>query len=66
MIHLVNTDETGGQLEHVVSERNNDELGVLGTLLDVVGDNGNLEMANVSIASCNFAGVLTAWQNLRF
>ena len=36
MVNLVHAYEPRGQLKHVVSERNDDELGVLGALLDVI------------------------------
>lgn len=42
VVDLVDADEAGGELEHVVPEGDDDELGVLGALLDVVGDDGHL------------------------
>lgn len=42
VVDLVHADQPGRQLEHVVSEGDDDELGVLGALLDVVGDDGDL------------------------
>lgn len=42
MVDLVDTNKAGCQLEHVVAERDDDELGVLGALLDVVGHDGDL------------------------
>lgn len=35
VVDLVNTDKTRGKLEHVVSQRNDDELCVLRPLLDI-------------------------------
>jgi hypothetical protein len=35
---LVDADQAIGHLKHVVAQRNNNELRVLGAFLDVVGD----------------------------
>ncbi len=40
--NLVNAEEAVAQLEHVVAQRDDDELGVAGPLLDVVGDDGDV------------------------
>ena len=42
MADLVDADEAVGELKHVVAERDDDKLGVLGALLDVVGYDGDL------------------------
>lgn len=42
VVDLVDADQAGRKLEHVVAQRDDDELGVLGTLLDVVGHDGHL------------------------
>jgi hypothetical protein len=42
VIDLVYTDQSRSKLEHIVAQRNNDELGVLGALFDVSSDDGNL------------------------
>lgn len=42
MIDLVDTDQPLRQLEHVVAQRDDDELGVLGALFDVGGDDRDL------------------------
>lgn len=42
MINLIDTDQPGRELEHVVPEGNDDELGVLGAFFDVGGDDGDL------------------------
>ena len=42
ILGLVNADEMVGQLEHVVSEADDDELGVLGAFFDVVSYNGDI------------------------
>lgn len=38
VIDLVHADQPRSKLEHVVSQRDDDELGVLGALFDVSGD----------------------------
>lgn len=38
MVDLVHSHKSRRELKHVVSERDDNELGVLGTLLDVVGN----------------------------
>ena len=43
VIDLVYTDQSRGELEHVVAQRNDDELGVLGAFFDVSSNDGNLE-----------------------
>ena len=42
LVDLVDTDEAVGKLKHVVAERDDDELGVLGALLDIVCHDGDL------------------------
>lgn len=42
MVDLVDTYQSRGKLEHVIPQRNNDELGVLGTLLDIRGHDRDL------------------------
>jgi hypothetical protein len=42
VVDLVHADQAGCQLEHVVAQGDDDELGVLGALLDVVCDDGDL------------------------
>ena len=42
VVDLVHTHQACSQLEHVVPERDDDELGVLGTLFDVVRHDGDL------------------------
>jgi hypothetical protein len=42
VIDLVHADQPRRKLEHVVAQRNDDELGVLGALLDVSSDDRNL------------------------
>lgn len=37
---LVDTHETIGKLEHIISEGDDDELGILSSLLDIVGNDG--------------------------
>ena len=49
MIHLVHAHQPGRKLKHVVSKRNDDELRILGTLLDVIRDNGDLERVLVTV-----------------
>jgi hypothetical protein len=39
MIDFVHSNETGGELEHVVTERDDNELSVLGAFFDVAGYN---------------------------
>jgi len=39
---LIDTNESMAELEHVVSERDDDELRVLRPVLDVVGDDGDV------------------------
>lgn len=63
MIDLVHADQPGRQLEHVVSEGDDDELGVLGPLLNVVGDDGDLCV--VTLASSEIAR-FEQWLDLRF
>lgn len=38
VVDLVDSDKAGRELEHVVSERNDNELSILGSFLDVVCD----------------------------
>ena len=42
VVDLVDADEAGGELEHVVAEGDDDELGVFGAFFDVVRDDGDL------------------------
>ncbi|GMR33950.1 hypothetical protein PMAYCL1PPCAC_04145, partial [Pristionchus mayeri] len=42
IVHLKDADESIGQLEHVVAQRDDDELRVLRTILDVVADDGDV------------------------
>lgn len=42
MINLVYADETRGKLEHVIAQRDDNELGVFGALLYVTRNDGNL------------------------
>lgn len=42
MIDFVHADQPRGKLEHVVAQRDDDELSVLGALFDVSGDNRDL------------------------
>lgn len=42
MIDLVNADQPRGKFEHVVTQRNNNELRVLGAFFDVGGYDGDL------------------------
>lgn len=42
MIDLVHAHQPRRKLKHVVAQRDDDELGVLGTLLDVVCDDRDL------------------------
>jgi hypothetical protein len=48
VVDLVHAHQPRRQLEHVVPERDDDELGVLRPLLDVVGDNRHLSTQHVS------------------
>lgn len=50
MVHLVHADQARSKLKHVVSERDDNKLGVLGALLDVVCDNRHL----MRVISCIF------------
>lgn len=49
VIRLVNTDQTICQLEHVVSERDHDELGILRSLLNIVSNNAHVSEIKGSI-----------------
>lgn len=42
VIDLVHADQSRGKLEHIVAQRDDDELGVLGAFFDVSSDDGNL------------------------
>jgi hypothetical protein len=42
VVDLVHTNQSRGQLEHVVAQGDDDELRVLGPLLDIVGYNRDL------------------------
>ncbi|RUS83430.1 hypothetical protein EGW08_008802, partial [Elysia chlorotica] len=42
VVRLVDPDQTVGQFEHVVPQRDNDELSILLSHLDVVGYDGNI------------------------
>ncbi len=42
MVDLVYTNQSGGELKHVVAQRDHDELGVLGALLDIACNDGDL------------------------
>lgn len=42
MVDLVYTNKSGSKLEHIVSKRDDDELRILRSLLDVGGDNRDL------------------------
>ncbi len=42
VVHLVHTHQPGRELKHVVAERDDDELGIFGPFLDVVGHDGDL------------------------
>lgn len=54
VVDLVHADEAGGELKHVVAQGDDDELGVLGALFDVVGHDGHLLWLckSVYIAEC--------------
>ena len=39
---FVNADQHRGQIEHLISKRNNDELGIFSSLLDIMGNNGHI------------------------
>lgn len=51
MVDLVHSHKSRRELKHVVSERDDNELGVLGTLLDVVGNDRDLHVALVTCIS---------------
>lgn len=42
MIHLVDADQSGRELEHVVAQGDDYELGVFGALLDIACYDGDL------------------------
>lgn len=42
VIDFVNTNQSGRELEHVISQRNDNELGVLSAFFDVGGYDGDL------------------------
>ena len=42
MINLVNTDQARSQFKHVIPQRNDDELSVLGAFFDVTRHDGDL------------------------
>lgn len=42
VVHLVHAHEPRRELKHVVAQRDDDELRVLGALLDIVGHDGHL------------------------
>ena len=42
VVGLVDPDQPRRQLEHVVSERDDDELSLLRAVFDVIGDNGDI------------------------
>lgn len=42
MIDLVHPNQSGRELEHVVAQRDDDKLGILGTLLNIARNNGDL------------------------
>ena len=48
VVCLVDANEPVGQLEHVVTKGDDDELGILGPLLDVVGDDADV----LEVKSC--------------
>ncbi|KAI6756206.1 hypothetical protein HG530_011942 [Fusarium avenaceum] len=48
MIDLVHANQPRRELKHVVAQRDDDELGVLGALLDVVGNDRDLRTIRVS------------------
>lgn len=50
MADLVHADQPRCELEHVIAKRDDDELGVLRPLLDVIGDNRDLRELLVSKA----------------
>lgn len=43
VVDLVDADEAGRELKHVVAQRDDDELRVLGAFFDVVGHDGDLD-----------------------
>lgn len=43
MVDLVHANEARRELKHVVAQGNDNELGVLGALLDVIGNDRDLE-----------------------
>lgn len=54
VVDLVHAHEASGELKHVVAQGDDDELGVLGALFDVVGHDGHLLWLckSVYIADC--------------
>ena len=42
MIDLVNANQTGCQLEHIVPQGNDDKLRILGSLFDITSNNRHL------------------------
>ena len=49
VVDLVHAHEAGGKLKHVVAQGDDDKLGVLGALFDVVGHDGHLVVVVQSV-----------------
>jgi hypothetical protein len=56
VVDLVHADEACCELKHIVAQRNDNELGVLGTLLDIIRNNGDL----MFMVRIQFLGFLVA------
>ena len=51
MIDLVHSNESRGELEHVVSQGDDDELSILRSLLDITGNNRDLPLLVLKITN---------------
>lgn len=49
VVDLVDADEAGGQLEHIVAQGDDDELGVLGAFFNVVCHDGDLVLGSLAV-----------------
>lgn len=50
MVDLVHADQPRSEFEHVVAQGDDDELRVLGALLDISSDNGDLQKVKPKIS----------------
>ena len=62
MVNLVHTHKSRRQLKHIISERDNDELGVLGAFFNVRGYDRDLFQVSILFLLLKRMG----WYNLRF